>query len=249
MNLSYPISSFEIKPLTTFENLHQLQQLSTSNNIISDRNKTVSSGYEPYRFDNQCQIISQQHVNLVDHFSPPACSNEKSNNTVITTALDFNPKSNALLPQRDTLNQCSKSAVQPPLKKISSSYHNIDNQDNIPYRPSPQFASLTLSSVGQKHQQHLPLPIQFQNGTQSLRHPVSTHAHHRSIQSIYYNNNRNQHNVKSAYPSTFTVQPIHYTSYSHNIDQQQQQTPKCTFIMLPPHYLRSTALHENPANV
>ncbi|CAF1025565.1 unnamed protein product, partial [Didymodactylos carnosus] len=246
-NSSYSISSSENRTPTAFEHQYQ-QQSSSSNNIISNQNKTTSSGYEPYRFDNQHQLTSQQRAHLVDHFSPPVWSNENSKNATTTTTLHFNPKNGALLSQRDVINQRSQNAAPPPppVKTKSSSYRKSNNQDGTPYRPV-QSVALTLSPTGQKHQQQPALPVQFQSGTQSLRQQSSTHVHHPSIQDFYYNN-ENQHNVKSSYPSTFTVQPTHFTSYSHNVDQQQQ-IPKRTHIMSPRHYLHSTTLHENPANV
>lgn len=108
--------------------------------------------------------------------------------------------------------------------------------------PSKSSFSITSSKSA-----HLPIPQQFLqsnlNGSQSLRqHQTTSHS------SII------PPNTRSPYPSTFTVQPSHFTSYSHNFDhpinpsqQQQQQTRR--FGGYPGTSVRNYFHLESPANV
>jgi hypothetical protein len=99
---------------------------------------------------------------------------------------------------------------------------------------------------------HPPIPRQFYqtniNGSQSLRQQQS--SSHPSILPS---------STRSPYPSTFTVQPAHFTSYSHNFDnpinpsqqqQQQHQTRRIGYTAAPIYPTSRSYFHlESPANV
>lgn len=96
---------------------------------------------------------------------------------------------------------------------------------------------------------HPSIPQQFYqtniNGSQSLRQQQS--SSHPSILPT---------STRSTYPSTFTVQPTQFTSYSHNFDnpinssQQQQQTRRIGYTAAPIYPTSRTYFHlESPANV
>jgi hypothetical protein len=104
-------------------------------------------------------------------------------------------------------------------------------------------------SINNKKSSHPPIPQQFLqtniNGSQSLKHHQSS-SHPSVLPSS---------SSRSPYPSTFTVQPTHFTSYSHNIEFpintfQQQQTRRIGYTAAPIYPTSRAYLHlESPANV
>jgi hypothetical protein len=110
------------------------------------------------------------------------------------------------------------------------------------------------SSLSINHQKssYPSIPRQFLqaniNGSQSLRQYQS--SSHPSILPTSL--------IRLPYPSTFTVQPTHFTSYSHNFDnpintsqqQQQQQTRRIGYSAAPVYPTsRNYFQLESPANV
>lgn len=122
----------------------------------------------------------------------------------------------------------------------------------------PDFQSKNITgksslSISSQKASHPSIPRQFLHanisGSQSLKqHQSSSHP---SILPLPSSN--------SSYPSTFTVQPSHFTSYSHNMDipmgisqpqQPQQQTRRIGYTAAPVYPTSRTYFHlENPANV
>ncbi|CAF0997726.1 unnamed protein product [Adineta ricciae] len=115
------------------------------------------------------------------------------------------------------------------------------------YQPKTTLAQSSLSMTNQKSS-HPPIPRQFihtnMNGSQSLKNHQPT-----SYPSILPTPTR------SPYPSTFTVQSSHFTSYSHNMDHsmgpsQQQQPKRMGYASAPIYPPSRNYFHlENPANV
>ena len=107
------------------------------------------------------------------------------------------------------------------------------------------------SSLSINNQQHLHPPIPRYllqanvNGSQSLKHHQP--SSHSSILPSSLD--------RLPYPSTFTVQPSQFTSYSHNIDtpmntSQQQSTRRIDYTAAPIYPTSRSYFHlESPANV
>ncbi len=138
------------------------------------------------------------------------------------------------------------------------SSHSQPNNDHYPstryesqivhnYQPKTISGKSSLS-INNPKSSHPPIPRQFLqaniNGSQSLRQHQSS-----SYPSILPTSTNH-----SSYPSTFTVQPAHFTSYSHNFDNpintSQQQTRRIGYTAAPVYPTSRNYFHvESPANV
>jgi hypothetical protein len=127
----------------------------------------------------------------------------------------------------------------PSARYESQGLHNYQSK-NIPGQSS--------LSINKQKPSHPAIPRQFLqanvNGSQSLKqHQTSSHP---SILPLS--------TTRSPYPSTFSVQPSHFTSYSHNngipMSTSQQQIRRIGYTAAPVYPASRSYFHlENPANV
>ncbi|CAF4810659.1 unnamed protein product, partial [Rotaria magnacalcarata] len=147
-------------------------------------------------------------------------------------------------PYRFDSNQLSSHSQQkvdhmPTIRYESQLMHDYQSK-NMPGKSS--------LSINTQKSVHPPIPRQFLNsnlsGSQSLKqHQPSSHPSILPLQTI-----------QSPYPSTFTVQPAHFTSYSHNMDipinTSQQQNRRIGYAATPIYPTVQSYFHlESPANV
>lgn len=144
-------------------------------------------------------------------------------------------------------NEQHKQGYQP--HRFDSSYGQPIIDHFTPVRHESQAAHTFQSgksslSIASQKPAHPSIPRQFLhanlNGSQSLRQHQSS-----SRSSILPSSSA------SPYPSTFTVQPSHFTSYSHNFDNPSQQpTRRIGYTAAPVYPTSRNYFHlESPANV
>jgi hypothetical protein len=170
-------------------------------------------------------------------FSSTISSSKIPNSNTFPYSSSANEQQQGYQPYRfDTSNQMSQNNDHfTPTRYESQVIHNYQTK-NLPGKSS--------LSINNQKPSHPPIPRQFLqaniNGSQSLRqHQSSSHG------SIL---------PTSTYPSTFTVQPSHFTSYSHNFDNpinsSQQQTRRIGYTAAPVYPTSRNYFHlESPANV
>ncbi|CAF4224532.1 unnamed protein product [Rotaria socialis] len=175
------------------------------------------------------KIHNNDHPSSV--FSYPSTSNEQQ-------------QQQGYQPYRFDSNQLSSHSQQqvdhiPTMRYESKLMHEYQSK-NMPGKSS--------LSINTQKSVHPPIPRQFLNsnlnGSQSLKqHQPSSHPSILPLQT-----------TQSPYPSTFTVQPAHFTSYSHNMDipinTSQQQNRRIGYTATPIYPTTRSYFHlENPANV
>jgi hypothetical protein len=189
------------------------------------------------------------------NYPPPSSSaagQQQHMNTIVVSSPSTNTQQQGYQPYRFEPNQVSRVQLIDhftPTRYDSQVVHDHLLKTNNNSMPGK--SSLTITS---QKTPHPPIPRQFLqaniNGTQSFKHN-SPSSHPSVLPSS---------SSRSPYPSTFTVQPSHFTSYSHNMDftggmpqqqQQQQQTTRRMGYTVAPVYPTSRGyLHlESPANV
>ncbi|CAF1041998.1 unnamed protein product [Adineta ricciae] len=158
-------------------------------------------------------------------------------------------KDNPQQPQGYQPYRFDTSTQAPPISKPKSEHFTSTHHESHgthDYQPKTTLAQSSLSMTNQKSS-HPPIPRQFihtnMNGSQSLKHHQPT-----SYPSILPTSTR------SPYPSTFTVQSSHFTSYSHNMDHSmspsQPQPKRMGYASAPIYPPSRNYFHlENPANV
>jgi hypothetical protein len=189
-----------------------------------------------------------QHQTPTFYPPPPAPFSSRQDSTKIHNSNTFSYSSPANEQQ-----QQQQQGYQP--YRFDSSHSQQNNDHFTSTRYESQIVPKTIPgksslSINNHKSSHPPIPRQFLqaniNGSQSLRqHQTSSYP---SILPTSTN--------RSPYPSTFTVQPTHFTSYSHNFDnpintsQQQQQTRRIGYTAAPVYPTSRNYFHlESPANV
>jgi hypothetical protein len=197
-------------------------------------NKSVVIQHQPSSHDNRSTFYPP----------PPAPFSSRQDFTSSKVQNIDRPKN--VISYSSSINEQQQQGYQPYRFDSSNTQQIVDHFTPIRYEShssqSKNIPGKSSLSVNNQKSSHAPIPRQFFqgniNGSQSLKqHQSSSHP------SIL------------PYPSTFTVQPAHFTSYSHNFDNpintsQQQQTRRIGYTAAPVYPTSRNYFHlESPANV
>ncbi|CAF3675334.1 unnamed protein product [Rotaria sordida] len=245
---------FRFSNLFSSKSKRKEHQEETTNKLMGIQHHTLSH-------DNRPMFYPPPPPPFISRQDSTSSSSSTANKPVKTqnTAVFSYPSTSNEQPQQ----QQQQQGYQPyRFDSNQASLHGQQKIDNlVPTRYESQiihdYQSKNISgksslSINNQKTSYPSIPKQFLqtniNGSQSLKQRQS--SSHPSIIPVSSNH--------SLYPSTFTVQPSHFTSYSHNIDtpintshhHQQQQQRRIGYTAAPVYPTSRGYFHvESPANV
>ncbi|CAF0863533.1 unnamed protein product [Rotaria sordida] len=247
---------FRFSNLFSSKSKRKEHQEETTNKLMGIQHHTLSH-------DNRPMFYPPPPPPFISRQDSTSSSSSTANKPVKTqnTAVFSYPSTSNEQPQQQQQQQ--QQGYQPyRFDSNQASLHGQQKIDNlVPTRYESQiihdYQSKNISgksslSINNQKTSYPSIPKQFLqtniNGSQSLKQRQS--SSHPSIIPVSSNH--------SLYPSTFTVQPSHFTSYSHNIDtpintshhHQQQQQRRIGYTAAPVYPTSRGYFHvESPANV
>ncbi|CAF3654779.1 unnamed protein product [Rotaria sp. Silwood1] len=237
-------------------------------NLFSSKSKRKEHQEETINKTIVIQHQTPTHDNRPTFFPPPPppfTSRQDSTSSSSSSAnrpskIQNNDRSSTVFSYSSTSNEQQQQGYQP--YRFDSNQISLHGQQKLDHLKSTRYESQIIHdypsknvpgksslSMNSQKSSHPPIPKQFLytniNGSQSLKqHQSSPHPSIIPVSSM-----------RLPYPSTFTVQPAQYTSYSHNMDtpintSYQQQTRRIGYTAAPVYPTSRNYFHlESPANV